>query len=262
MPAALAFAGLVVLARLALVFRSDGLERLYAAEPLDAVPLVYDVLATSPDPALLAALVTDAPDRDAAALALGWEHALDLGWRPQRADGVAVPVARALEARGRGGEALRLLARHPREGDVDAWRALLERLVGAPVGWKGAVLGPTVPGEVAWPVTMDTNGRAALEFTATEPLSRLEVDAEGTDFEGPPTVRFVLDAAPPVTVPLAGATAVRVAEHVDPGPHRVAVVFEDDRFGPGGDRNVRLTALRGIAAEPHAATDASAPRNE
>jgi hypothetical protein len=246
----LALASAVVLARLALVWSVDGAARLVAAERLNAVPLVYDALAADADLPLAAALVRAAPDRDAAALRFGWARALDLGWRPARAEGVVVPVARSLEARGRGGEALRLLARHPRVGEVDALRALLERLLEVPVRWRGAALGPTLPGGFPTDLVFDTNAWAAVEFTATQALSGLMIDGEGAAYEGAAVLEVRLDAREPVSWALDGPATLVLAGPLAPGPHRVGVRFVNDRVDAGGDRNARVLRVRTGAAPP------------
>jgi hypothetical protein len=101
----------VPLLRLVAMFRLQGEALVAEADALRAVHVVYDRLAKRADPALLTALVRAVPDRDEAALALGWDAALGAGWRPRAASGVEVPVARALAARGRAGEAFALLMR-------------------------------------------------------------------------------------------------------------------------------------------------------
>ncbi len=219
-------------------------QRLAAAQELDAVPRVYDALlaAAASEPGALVALVSAAPGRDEAALVLGWDKALALGWRPARADGVVVPVARALEAAGRGGEALRLLARHPREGDVDGLRALFERTQGLASGWKGGVLGELVPPGGPLPLELVHDGAVTIEFTAVEALSGVALSMEGDAFQGPPEVDIALDGG--AVRHLALITPI---EHdlgaVDAGPHRVTVRFVNDKAGPGGDRNVRVTGI-------------------
>jgi len=244
----LALASGIVLVRLGIVWTEEGPARLVAAERVGAVSLVYDALAEDADTPLAAALVQAAPDRDAAALRLGWERALDLGWRPARADGVVVPVARSLEARGRGGEALRLLARHPRVGEVDGLRALLERLLDAPVRWRGAALGPALPGAFPAGLTFDTNAWKTLEFTATEPLAALDLDGEGTAYGGPAVLEVRLDARAPVTWALDGAGGLTLPGPVEPGPHRIGVRFVNDRADADGDRNARVLRVRAGAA--------------
>ncbi len=242
---ALGVAGMIVLARLAAVWSVDGVERVRAAAAVGAVPLVYDALAAEADPALAAALLRVAPARDAAALRLGWARALDLGWRPTRAEGVVVPVARALEARGRGGEALRLLARHPREGEVDALRALLERVQGAPVRWRGAPLGPELPGRFDPALRFQTGGWAAVELTARAPLAELVIEGEGTPYQGPPLLEVRLDGGPAVPWALDGPATLRVPGPIEPGPHRLDLFFVNDRADAGGDRNVVITSIGG-----------------
>lgn len=235
-------------------------QKLAAAVELDAVPLVYaDVFAAASAPkdeATLAALVRAAPGRDEAALALGWERALVLGWRPDRAEGVVVPVARALELAGRGGEALRLLARHPRTGEVDGLRALFERTQGVAVGWKGGALGTSVPAGattelLAAPVAFTHDDAWLAEVTAPAALDvtmALTVDCEGTEFEGPPVLEVAWDGRPAerVECPARGwGSALDLAA----GPHRLRVAFVNDASGPAGDRNVTLTRVAIVPAE-------------
>lgn len=251
--AALGVAALVGAVRLGEVYRARGAERLARAEAVGAVPLVYADLvrhADHPvwaDRGLLFRLVAAAPDRDEAALAAGWEEALALGWRPARADGVEVPVARWLEARGRGGEALRLLARAPREGAVDWWRALYAREQGLADPWAGgeepSALG--MPGAVSLGWTWLTNQEGELLLTARRPLRRLVLAGEGTVADGPPEVEVQLDGRPVGVWAPAGPSRFEVPGPLDPGPHRLRLRFVNDRVGPEGDRNVTIGALLG-----------------
>lgn len=257
---ALLLVGVAAGARLARLGTLLAPTRLVAAEEIDAVNLVYtDVLAAaaSPkDPATLVALVKAAPDRDEAALALGWEAALKVGWRPARAEGVVIPVARALEAGGRGGEALRLLARQPREGEVDGLRALFERTQGLPVAWKGGAVGTALSlGSrtelLAAPIEFTHDDARTLEITAPTALgveSALTLDCDGTAFEGPPVLALQWDAG---AVQRVECPAQGWGEALDlaAGPHRLRVAFVNDAAGPEGDRNVRLSRVAIVPAE-------------
>ncbi len=233
------------------------MERLARAQHIDAVHLFYDGLvkrgrgggcalvidsACPGDPALLEALVRAVPNRDEAALALGWSAALSLGWRPQRAAGHAVDVARALESAGRGGEAYRLLSRHPRAGEVDGFMSLMERVEGATVDWHGGGIGPLVPGVIELDEELATNGEVVLEFTATGALGDSALALEGSSFEGAPRVTVHLDARPSIERAVDGAVTVPLGA-LEPGPHRLTVRFDDDRVGAGGDRNVIVRTL-------------------
>ncbi len=220
---------------------SDPWARLAAAERLDAVGLVYGRLLAratrggAPDAAerarrpndLLRALVRAAPERDAAALALGWRAALDLGWRPAFPEPVLVPVAEELERRGRGGEALRLLARAPREGDVDWLRALFEVTQGEPVRWRGGRgvgRGGTLPG--AMDVEAEGASSRAIVFTA---LAGTTVSlSAATEGEGRVVAR--LDAGAPIAWTPGPEGAVQVLGVVEPGPHRIGLRVEGGRL--------------------------------
>ncbi|MBM4366020.1 MAG: hypothetical protein FJ102_07375 [Deltaproteobacteria bacterium] len=217
-------------------------ERLVRAERIDAVHLFYGGILAEHDPALLGALVKAVPNRDEAALALGWERALSLGWRPQRAEGHAVEVARALEGAGRGGEAYRLLSRHQRTGEVDGFMSLMERVGGATVDWHQGQVGALVPGTIELDRELATNGEAVLEFTASGALGAGVLTLEGSSFEGPPRVTVHLDARPPLELAVDGAVDLPLGP-LEPGPHRLRVRFDDDRVGAGGDRNVRVRRL-------------------
>jgi hypothetical protein len=198
---ALALAAACVLGRTALVWREDGLARVEAARRVGALGLVYDgLLAESPD--VLAALVAGVPDRDEAALALGWYAALEQGWRPQRAEGVVVDVARELDRRGRGGEALRLLYRHPRAGEVDGLAGILERSLGLPSGWRGGVVGAPLPRPMPGPFPVGSY--RVVEFTLPAPAV-VWLEGEGVvnahcdadpDREDWLPARWTLDAGP------------------------------------------------------------------
>ncbi len=242
--AALAVGGGIVLARLGLVWAVDGEARVAAAARLDAVDMVYDRLAADATEPVALALLRVAPDRDPAALRVGWARALDLGWRPERADGVVAPVARALEARGRGGEALRLLARHPREGEIDALRALLERTQGVTVRWRGAPLGPNLPGRFEPALQFETNGWSAIEFTASRALPWVVVEGVGAAYAGAPVLEVRLDGAAPVEWALDGPSELTLDGPLAPGPHRIGVRFLNDRVDAEGDRNVRVVGVR------------------
>ncbi len=244
---ALALGLLVVAAgsmgRLARLGRFPPAERLAAAAELDAIGLFYEgVLAeAAADPALLTALVKAAPLRDEAALTLGIEPALAAGWRPARAEGAVVATAGALERAGRGGEALRLLARHPRVGEVDGLRALFERTQGLPVHWGGGQVGPLVPPAFAINQTITSDGALVVEFTLTAPHEGLVIALDGDVWNGPPTVDVAIDppAGPSSLVEIVAPTRVPLGS-LAAGPHRVSVTFINDAAGPGGDRNVRV----------------------
>ena len=252
--AGLGLTGAVTLSQLGWVWTAPpGALRLERAERAGAEWLVYESVldrarggacgAPCPgDDVLLARLVRAVPLRDEAALALGWRAALDLGWRPRRAEGVAVPVARELEARGRGGEAFRLLSMHPREGEVDGFMSMMERVEGAPLHWRGGVLGEAVPGRLALDAELAHNGTFTLEFTATESVRGGRLLLEGTAYLGAPRVSVQLDAAPAREVVVGGALALELGP-LEAGPHRLRVRFDDDLVGESGDRNVVVRAL-------------------
>ncbi len=243
---------IVLFVRLALAaLEADPARRLEAAWRINAVPVVYDGLVAGlclpscdrEGEALARALIVAAPDRDEAALLIGWDAALDLGWRPARAEGVVIEVARALEARGRGGEALRLLARHPRDGEVDALRTLLERLQGKPVRWKGALLGPVLADGVPLDLTFTTDGWRAVEFTTNAPATVLHLDAVGENYEGSPVLWVTVDAEPTREWAVDGAQTLTLDRPLEPGPHRLGLRYTNDRADAGGDRNVIVTRI-------------------
>ena len=233
-------AAVPILARLALAFRLDGVALVEATARIQAVPLVYDTLALRADPSVLAALVRAVPARDEAALALGWSAALAAGWNPQHARGVEVPVARALEAAGRGEEALHLLSNLPREGEIDWVLALVERTQGKPVGWLGGrVPGPIVPGVVRAPGEVPPEGSLRVEFTALAPLSTVRVRGGA----GACTLELRLDGQPWKV----GSGDADLGP-ADVGPHRV----EARRVGGGtptaGAAGCAVTSVEGEAS--------------
>lgn len=243
---ALGGVGVVLLLRLARVWTAEGAERLERAEAVGAVRLVYADLAA--DPALAPALLRARPRADAAAAGLPTERALDLGWRPVRAEGRVVEVARALERRGRGGEALRLLARHPREGEVDWWRGLFERTQGEPVRWRGAVLpgAPILPGEAGLGWDWTTNRVEEVCFTSRAPLTRLELTGRGSAADdGWPVVEVALDGTRLPDWLIADPARWTWEGPVEPGPHRLRLAFVNDTTGADGDRNVAIDRLTG-----------------
>ena len=248
-------AGAMLLVRVGVASSLEGVAQLRAAEQIQAVPLFYDRMRAKlpPSPRSLEemrwvmTLVQAVPDQDEAARLLPVETALGLGWRPRTGGANPVPVALALEARGRGGEALRVLARHPRTGAVDWYRAILERTQGIPSAWRGGIP-EGIPVlrerlELGW--VWDTNAYQALLLHVETPLANLVVSGEGTPYEGNPVVTVRLDANPPVAWVLAGAGEIVLPGPVEAGPHRIELRFETDRVGPGGDRNVRIEALSG-----------------
>ncbi len=236
---AAALSGLVPLVRALLLFTLPAEGRVGPAEALRAVPLVYASVLATGDASALEALVRAAPQRDEAALALGWERALDLGWRPQRADGAVVAVARALELRGRGGEGLRVLARAPRVGEVDWTRALFEAVLGAPVRWRGGPgPGPSLPGRASIDLHFRHDGAHAVEFTAYEPLL-LSLHGRGVAWDAPARLELRVDAAPPVSWNIEVAPDISLGR-VERGPHRV-----DVRVVSGVACDVVVTELRG-----------------
>lgn len=247
---ALLLIGCGAVGRLARLPQLPAAARLAAAIPLDAVPLVIDrvVEESTDDPSTLRAAIQAAPDHDAAPLALGWPAALEGGWRPQRADGVEVEVARALERAGRGGEAIRLLAKHPRVGEVDALRTLFERTQGLPEDWRGGRLGREIEAHTGSLldesfVFMHNESRE-IEFTTLAEAfdAWLVLGCDGAAFEGQPELTLALNAQPPWVVDCPNESA-RTQIWLQPGPHRLRIAFANDRQGPGGDRNATVTTL-------------------
>lgn len=249
----LALAALAVVsgARVAAVWRAEGVDRLHAAQTVHAERLVVSGL-VGHDAAMDAALIAAVPDCDAAAAGLGWRRALALGWRPVHPDADVVSIARALDADGRGGEARRLLARYPRTGPVDFWRAAFERLDGRD-GWRGGLDGEPAlvqGGVLALDWGMVTNGGRERVLRVDAPV-RACLDARAEAFEGDPEVEVRLDAAQQRWVP-AGALDLGV---LAPGPHTLRLRYDTDLrrmagdpAGPPGDRNVWVDGLRGVPA--------------
>lgn len=239
-------AGAGTAGRLARLSRLPGADRLAAAAEIDAVGLVYPgVLAEAgADRVQLLALVKAAPLRDDAAIKLGVEPALAAGWRPQRAEGRVVETAQALERAGRGGEALRLLDRHPREGAVDGLRALFERTQGLPVDWRGGAFGPEMPPSLSIDQTLTSDGKFEVAFTLREDRPELTLLLDGDAWNGPPAVDVVVDAPVGVSslLEITGPTRVPLGA-LEAGPHRVSITFINDAAGPGGDRNVRVLEI-------------------
>lgn len=247
---ALILVGCAMLGRIGRLSRLPPEARLAAAVPIDAVSWVIDevIAHASRDPAALRAVLRVAPDADAAALFLGWEAALAEGWKPQRAEGVVVEVARALERSSRGGEALRLLRRHPRVGEVDALLTLFERTQSVPDGWRGGRLGRVLEGQqgalLDAPVLFTQNDSVSIEFTVIAEAfdATFELECSGVAFDGPPTLTVSVDAQPGWVI---ACPAVRRAQvWLAPGPHRLRVAYDNDRVGPGGDRNASVLSVR------------------
>lgn len=232
--------GVVPLARLAAMFRLGGEALVTEAEGLGAVPMVYASLAQRADPALLSALVHAAPERDEAALALGWDAALAAGWKPRLARGVEVPVARALDERGRRAEAFSVLQGAPRLGEVDWNLALLERLDGRTVLWGGGrVPGPILPSGFELDRVLAGDGTAVVDFTA---LARcrapfVELAPEG---RGMVEVALAVDAAEPSDVIVESVTRAGLGEVLEPGPHRLLARIRTDNAIQARVRMVRV----------------------
>lgn len=244
---ALGGVALVGALRFAQLWTAETQNQLALAAPLHAQRLVLAsaLRATSgpPDRARRLALewMRAVPDSDAAAARVGWEMALNLGWRPQRPQSDVVDIAAALDERGRGGEALRLLARYPRTGVIDFWRAVYERVQGGEDGWRGGmddvpVLGPAGL-RLDWSM-LHNEDRSAV-FRMVEP-ARVSLRAHMQSFEGEPTVEVRLDAARSTWIP-AGELDLGV---LLPGPHTLNVRYQTDLEGPTGDRNVWVTRLQ------------------
>jgi len=246
--AALAAAGGILLLRVALaVGAPDALE---AARRVHAVGLLHARL--NEDPGARLALVAADPDRDEAAEA--WlagdarrspDTLLAVGWRPQRPSIDPVDLARRLEQRGRGGEALRLLRRYPREGAVDWWRALLERTQGEAVGWRGGVASEVarLPGRLSLDLRWDRNDYLALPVHLGAEVDRFVLEGGGTAYRGAPSIEVKVDAGPVRQWSLDGPSRLELPGPHAAGPHRIELRFASDRLGPDGDRNVWIDAL-------------------
>jgi hypothetical protein len=179
-----AFGGTCLVAiRIALAPPDTGFE---LAQRVDATAWFYDEYAVSGGDALARRLVTAVPTRDEAANRLSVDEALASGWRPRRAGGRVVEVAGALWERGRGGEAVRLLRRHPREREVDGLLALFERFLGEPVGWRGGQIGIVLSGvQKTGPFVVPAGGeRRSLYFTATNSLRHAAITVENVGIKG------------------------------------------------------------------------------
>lgn len=243
---ALLGAGGVTALRLGLALCSSGVERVHALAELRAVHLFADRLALTDDSAELRAIVAADADADAAALKLGWREALELGWRPTRADGAVVEVARALEQAGRGGEAVRLLRRYPREGAVDGLLALYERVQNLPVHWNGAVVGAELPGSfMAGRPVLDAPDFRDIEWTAVAP-TQLFVDVSARDPNAEHPFTITLDSKPPVSVSTVGNSAIDLGA-VPAGPHRITVRYVAPAEPIIPTASLEIALIRGVA---------------
>ncbi len=234
---------IVMLAHLAYVLTTTGPAQIEALAAVRALPMLSGRLAETADPATLRAIVRADASADDAALRLGWRESLTLGWRPLRADGVVSEVARALEESGRGGEAVRLLRRYPRQGEVDARLALYERIQGEPVGWRGATLGLALPGEIRPSASLALPGFMAVEWTAYVPV-RLQVVAVADDPVGEALGTLQLDGGQEAPFPTPPAFVDYGA--VAAGPHRLTLRYRA-RMGPQPLlARVSLKIIRGV----------------
>ena len=206
-------------------------------------------------PAWGLAALSSAPASHALALALvprvGLERTLSAGWRPAGAPlepARRVEAARWLDQQGRGGEALRLLWSGRRSGpEVAWWGELLSQEQGRRLTW-GDSAPPAealvLPGAHALDRAFYRNGSVDLLLHAEAPVAMVRLQVDGEAFEGLPTLRVEAcgGAARQIEVPVGPAWVV-AAEGLPAGPCRVRVRFDNDRSGPGGDRNVQLRAL-------------------
>lgn len=240
---ALGLLAAVSAARMGSVWLAEGELRLRRAEDVGAERLVAGSLLGS-SPVLDMQVLLAVQDSDAAAARVGWERALDLGWRPQRPPvEAAVLVARSLDARGRGGEARRLLARFPRVDAVDFLRTAWERQAGEPGDWRGGVDGDlrlTAGGSIPLDWSMLANGVREVQFLAPEGV-RARLTGAFDAFEGVPTAEVQLDAVRVRWTPTADLDLGFLAA----GPHTLRVVYDTDRHGVGGDRNVYVGGVVG-----------------
>lgn len=235
--------------RFAQLWAAEPRDQLGLAAALHAERLVLDrVLAPGPDSPdeprrLDFELMRAVPDSDLAAARVGWRAALGLGWRPQRPSSDVVDIAASLDARGRGGEALRLLARYPRTGVIDFWRAVYERAQGQKDGWRGGVDGVPVLGPAGltldWDMVHDED-RSSV-FRVERPV-RATLRARMESFQGDPTVEVRLDSARSTWVP---AGTLDLGE-LGAGPHTLTVRYQTDLEGAGGDRNVWVSGLEAV----------------
>ena len=221
---------------------------LSAANTVGAVPLVYDqvVTAAARYPLLLQHLVQLEPTRDEAAALLTVDAALDEGWRPRRAEGRVVQVAAELWDRGRGGEAVRLLRRHARSGEIDALLSLYERNTGGANDWRGGTIGTVLPGDVPLGRTgkMATGGIRTFWVTAAAPLAQLAVHLGGEDWEGPPLATIHLDEGVEHRVLVHNDVQIDLGP-VEAGVHAVRINFLNDESGATGDRNLFVLRIVG-----------------
>ncbi len=228
----------VGIARFAAIGLWDGSARLHRAALIHAEALVLpSLVGQSRD--LDSALLLAVPDSDVAAARLGWKSALNLGWRPNKPASDAVDTAAALDARGRGGEALRMLKRYPRLGPIDFWVAVYEREQGLPDGWRGGMDGvPALNGALDLDWGLVHNGERSTVFRVDRPL-RAGLRAHLDAYQGSPTVAVRLDASTRAWVP-SGTLDLGLLRA---GPHTLTIRYNTDREGPDGDRNVWVDAL-------------------
>ena len=239
-------AGVPTALALGLAATGSGPATLDNAAAVDATALLYPKLldASRKNEQMLVSLVAISPMRDEAADNLAVADALDAGWYPANAGDRVVEVARALWDRGRGGEAMRLLRRHPRRGEVDGVLALFERLSGERSGWKGGVVGYVLPGIAAVGAAgaMDRDGSREFLFTATKALNHAAVVIRADSFQGAPLATLEVDGRVRQTVSVPAEQSFELG-YLDAGAHLLRVTYLNDRFGPDGDRNLVVESL-------------------
>ncbi|RME20119.1 MAG: hypothetical protein D6798_21235 [Deltaproteobacteria bacterium] len=214
------------------------LDRLVARPALGLAAVAADPLAPRPALDLLPVV--------------GPQRLVDVGWRPgsaplDPADRCA--LARALERRGRGGEALRLLRRDGNAPEVAWTRVLLARVQGLPQAdddWGTAPPGtPHLPGAVRLSWSLLANGARQLDFHLDRDVPALYLDVRGQAHRGPPRLWVTVDAGEPRRItPGPTVSTVAIAGPLAAGPHRLRVVFDNDLADADGDRNAWVDAVR------------------
>ncbi len=251
--AGLALAGLIGLTRAGLALQAppEDASDVAEAHALGVLRVHEAALALDPELARMALAVD--PVGHGLALRLlpraGADALLDLGWRPERAPldpALRLSLAERLDARGEGGRAARVLRAGRADPEV-AWALELQlRRLGRGGSWTGAAPPdvPVLPGEMPLFWGFFTNGERLLDLHAAKDLAGLRLELVGTSYEGAPRVLIGVDDRAPERVTVEGKpTWVSFDVPLRAGPHRLRVVFDEDRAGPGGDRNVWVMGI-------------------
>ena len=177
---------------------------------------------------------------------------LDAGWIPDEATmdaALRIKVADALQMRGEGTRALRLLRRDRADPRVGwAWALLARRLGQEPSGLDALTPPadtPTLPGAIQVNWTFLTNGESHVDIAATATIHTLRWQVHADAYQGSPKLDLLVDGqARGALLPEDGDSELHQTVNISPGPHRIALRYVNDLADETGDRNAWVLELR------------------